>query len=85
MWASNFEVEFAKIQSIISSNRFTYVAFDTEFAGFLRFGPESKYEQVRQNVNSLKLIQLGITLANEDKECPTPVATWQFNFHFDKT
>ena len=44
VWAGNFEVEFAKIQNLVQSNKLTYVAFDTEFAGFLRFGPESMYE-----------------------------------------
>lgn len=33
-------------------------------------------------MNQLKLIQLGITLANEDGEYPKPNSTWQFNFRF---
>ena len=57
---------------------------DTEFAGFVVRGPQTKYELVRQNVNSLKIIQLGLTLANPQMETPTPISTWQFNFKFDR-
>jgi len=38
---------------------------------------------VAHNVNSLKLIQLGITLANADGEYPVGQCTWQFNFKFN--
>ena len=38
---------------------------------------------VSQNVNHLKLIQLGITLSNEKGEFPSPQSTWQFNFKFN--
>lgn len=38
---------------------------------------------VRENVNNLKLIQLGITLSNNDGEFPKPTCTWQFNFRFN--
>jgi len=38
---------------------------------------------VRENVNNLKLIQLGITLSNADGEYPKPISTWQFNFKFN--
>jgi CCR4-NOT transcription complex subunit 7/8 len=35
------------------------------------------------NVDNLKMIQIGITLANEMGEFPEDVSTWQFNFKFD--
>ena len=38
---------------------------------------------VRENVNNLKLIQLGITLSNAEGEYPKPISTWQFNFKFN--
>jgi len=41
------------------------------------------YQQVRVNVNCLKLIQVGFTLANERGELPTGHPVWQFNFHFN--
>jgi CCR4-NOT transcription complex subunit 7/8 len=34
-------------------------------------------------VNELKIIQLGITLANKNGEMPSETTTWQFNFKFD--
>ncbi len=42
------------------------------------------YQQMRANVDLLKIIQLGLTLTNAEGEFP-PVGcrTWQFNFSFD--
>lgn len=37
---------------------------------------------MRCNVDLLKIIQVGITLANEDGEFPQDCSTWQFNFRF---
>lgn len=71
----------AKISQLIASNAHSYISFDTEFAGFLRFGPQSLYEQVRQNVNQLKLIQLGLTVADQSERIS---GSWQFNFYFDR-
>lgn len=31
----------------------------------------------------MKLIQIGITLSDENGNLPEPVSTWQFNFNFD--
>ena len=31
-----------------------------------------------------RLIQIGLTIADENGNIPTPVCTWQFNFKFDK-
>jgi CCR4-NOT transcription complex subunit 7/8 len=39
--------------------------------------------KIKANVDSLKIIQIGITLSNEDGKYPEPVSTWQFNFNFD--
>lgn len=36
-----------------------------------------------KNVNELKLIQIGITIADQMGRTPTPISTWQFNMHFD--
>ncbi len=41
------------------------------------------YQQVRVNVNCLKLIQAGFTFVNEAGELPPGNDVWQFNFHFD--
>jgi len=63
---------------------------DTEFPGVV-FKPEDpeehtskfQYEMVKSNVNALKLIQLGITLSDENGRYPDGICTWQFNFKFD--
>lgn len=38
---------------------------------------------MRCNVDLLRIIQVGITLANEDGEHPIECGTWQFNFKFN--
>ena len=41
------------------------------------------YQSMRINVNMLKLIQLGLTLMDEEGRTPPGgISTWQFNFHF---
>ena len=37
---------------------------------------------MRCNVDLLKIIQVGLTLADEDGTFPADVSTWQFNFKF---
>jgi CCR4-NOT transcription complex subunit 7/8 len=37
---------------------------------------------MRCNVDLLKIIQLGITLADEEGQFPQECSTWQFNFRF---
>ena len=62
---------------------------DTEFPGFLESefenGPEDQrqYNAIKNSVDKLKIIQLGITLSDEDGNLPKPVSTWQFNFDWD--
>lgn len=38
---------------------------------------------MRSNVDLLKTIQVGLTLADEEGNFPPDTCTWQFNFHFD--
>ncbi len=44
---------------------------------------EANYKNIKLNVDNLKMIQIGITLANELGEFPEPISTWQFNFKFN--
>ena len=86
VWASNLEEEMIKISKLIEKYRF--VGMDTEFAGFIAKTQQNSHEDVKyraeqQNVNLLKLIQIGITLGDENGNLPSPVCTWQFNFKFD--
>ena len=41
------------------------------------------YQTLRCNVDLLKIIQLGITFANDDGELADDCPTWQFNFQFN--
>jgi len=66
---------------------FNHVSMDTEFPGTVFLPPEVshdfEYQVVRSNVNNLKLIQIGITLADESGRLPEGTCCWQFNLSFD--
>ena len=89
VYEENFIEEIKKISALLEED-FTFIGMDTEFPGTV-FSPKAYskknfyYETLRLNINSLKLIQLGITLRNKKGEYPTkyPYYTWQFNFKFD--
>lgn len=46
-------------------------------------GKNEYYRNIKQNVDNLKVIQIGITLANEEGYLPDDVSSWQFNLKFD--
>jgi CCR4-NOT transcription complex subunit 7/8 len=64
---------------------------DTEFPGVifedvpehLRNSEQRDYFKVRCNVDAMNVIQIGITLMDENGKAPEPVCTWQFNFNFN--
>lgn len=94
VWSENLESEFYLIRSLI--NDFSFVSMDTEFPGVLfrqvdgdaytkRMSPAIHYSLLKQNVDALKIIQLGLTLADSDGNLPdlgNPKCRyiWQFNF-----
>ena len=62
---------------------------DTEFPGVVArpigtfvSSSDYHYQTLRCNVDLLKIIQLGLTLANDQGELADGVCTWQFNFRF---
>ncbi|XP_050123158.1 putative CCR4-associated factor 1 homolog 8 isoform X3 [Malus sylvestris] len=85
VWADNFAQEIAAVDRFLT--HFPIVSFDAEFPGFLRNTPRSasdalRYQDLRFNVDSLKLIQLGITLFDDLGNIG---GTWEFNFRgFDE-
>jgi len=85
VWKYNFKQEILRISELLE--KYNYVAMDTEFPGIVVrvMGELSdvQYQQIRHNVDSLKLIQLGITLSDEKGNKPPGVCTWQFNFQFN--
>ena len=88
VYAENLEEEIKIIKSVI--NEYNYIGMDTEFPGTVyslnNLTNDFYYKTMEKNVNSLKLIQLGITLTNKNGEYPKniPYHTWQFNFKYDE-
>jgi len=93
VWSHNLREEFHYICHLVKKltevNKNCYVALDTEYPGvvhepdFFEEEAEYGYQKVKRNVDSLKLIQLGITLFDSNGVLPDGVCTWQFNFQFD--
>mmetsp|Transcript_9957 Transcript_9957/g.22204 ORF Transcript_9957/g.22204 Transcript_9957/m.22204 type:complete len:406 (+) Transcript_9957:124-1341(+) len=86
VWAWNFDAEFGELLAAVATcgNR-AVLALDTEFPGFLREERPSaaqsvRYQALRENVDSLRPIQLGVAVARENG---TLLGTWSFNLRFD--
>lgn len=66
---------------------FNNVAMDTEFPGFVEKNDgavlKDPYYVIKANIDQLKLIQVGITLSDDEGNFPKGVHTWQFNMSFD--
>ncbi|TFK69540.1 CAF1-domain-containing protein [Pluteus cervinus] len=87
VWAPNLDAEMRNIRDIIE--KYPYIAMDTEFPGVVarpmgtfKTSSDYHYQTMRCNVDLLKIIQVGITLADEDGNYPQEGSTWQFNFKF---
>ncbi|XP_057787840.1 probable CCR4-associated factor 1 homolog 7 [Salvia miltiorrhiza] len=89
VYADNLDEEFALIREIV--DEYPFIAMDTEFPGVVirpvgnfKNSNDFNYQTLRDNVDLLKLIQLGLTFSDDkgnlpkcgsDKHC-----VWQFNF-----
>ncbi|TGZ77862.1 CAF1-domain-containing protein [Ascodesmis nigricans] len=90
VWAEDLDREMAVLRDLVE--KYPYVAMDTEFPGIVarpigKFPSKADYhyQTLRCNVDMLKIIQLGLTLANDNGELAKVdgiVSTWQFNFRF---
>ncbi|KAL9250076.1 putative CCR4-associated factor 1 homolog 6 [Drosera capensis] len=89
VWAENLEEEFEMMRAIVDD--YPYVAMDTEFPGIVlrpighfKTNYEYHYQTLKDNVDMLKLIQLGLTFTDEKGNLPTcgtgKFCIWQFNF-----
>lgn len=89
VWDGNLEEEFDLIRKIVDD--FPYIAMDTEFPGVVlrpvgnfKNSNDYHYQTLKDNVDMLKLIQLGLTLSDEQGNLPTcgtdKYCIWQFNF-----
>ena len=89
VYEDNFIEEINKITTLIEDD-YNVIGMDTEFPGTVyNLKNYTKkniyYETIRMNINSLKLIQVGISLRNKKGEYPSKYSyyTWQFNLKFD--
>jgi len=85
VWAGSFDREFAAF-ALALEPRGSVLALDTEFPGFLREtpwwtrAPGPAYEALRENVDLLWPIQVGIAVASSDGAIR---GVWSFNLRFD--
>ncbi|KAG9137343.1 hypothetical protein Leryth_027023 [Lithospermum erythrorhizon] len=89
VWSDNLEQEFELIRDIVDD--YPYIAMDTEFPGIVlrpvgnfKSSTDYHYKTLKDNVDMLKLIQLGLTFSDENGNMPTcgsdKHCIWQFNF-----
>ncbi|KAL4368673.1 hypothetical protein GQ457_05G033790 [Hibiscus cannabinus] len=89
VWDDNVEEEFGLIREIVDD--YPYVAMDTEFPGIVlrpvghfKSSYDYHYQTLKDNVDMLKLVQLGLTFSDEKGNLPTcgtdKYCVWQFNF-----
>ena len=87
VWAENVEEEMALIREVIE--KYPYVAMDTEFPGVVAkpvtevYTSDYHYKSLKVNVDLLKIIQLGLSFADEKGNFCPGCPCWQFNFKFD--
>ncbi|CAN4100174.1 unnamed protein product [Withania somnifera] len=89
VWNDNLEEEFDLIREIVDD--YPYIAMDTEFPGVIlrpvgnfKNSNDYHYQTLKDNVDLLKLIQLGLTFSDENGNLPKcgtdKYCVWQFNF-----
>ena len=85
VYSDNFIKEIKRIGQYLKL--YPFIGMDTEFPGVVypcpNYTPDFYYQFTKANVDKLKLIQIGITLSNENGDYPPLNSTWQFNFQFD--
>jgi len=88
VWADNLEEEFKHLCHLVTVQGYKYVAMDTEFPGVVarpygsfRSHTDYQYQTLKCNVDLLRMIQLGITFADEKGNLAEPCC-WQFHFKF---
>lgn len=94
VWAWNLDAEFAALlmaasvvprSTRVEGSGSVILAFDVEFPGFLHQEPRMgartvRYQVLRENVDRLRPIQLGVAVAGQDGVLR---GVWSFNLRFD--
>lgn len=84
VWNDSLEDEFALIRELVDD--YPYVAMDTEFPGTIvrPLRDSLPYSTLKENVDLLKLIQVGLTFSDKEGNLPTcgtgKYCVWQFTF-----
>jgi len=87
VWAENLDEEMALIRELIETH--PYVAMDTEFPGVVArpvsetYTADYHYKSLKLNVDLLRIIQLGLSFADEGGSFAKGCPCWQFNFKFN--
>ena len=88
VWSEDVRPVLREIERIVK--RYEIIAIDTEFPGTcidvigLENNPQTvEFHNMRFNVNTTKLIQLGMSFSDSNGARPEPYHTFQFNFAFD--
>ena len=85
VYQNNFIKEIKRIGKYLK--QYPFIGMDTEFPGIVYpctcLNKDFYYQYIKNNVDQLNLIQLGITLTNAKGEKPPNSTTWQFNLKFD--
>ena len=88
VYSDNFIEQIKVIGELLED--YNFIGMDTEYPGTVynvqTLTKDFYYKTMKLNIDSLKIIQLGITLTNYKGEYPKNCRyhTWQFNFEFDK-
>mmetsp|Transcript_18229 Transcript_18229/g.29655 ORF Transcript_18229/g.29655 Transcript_18229/m.29655 type:complete len:327 (+) Transcript_18229:2-982(+) len=90
VWKDNLEEEMQIIREQVK--KYNHIAMDTEFPGVVarpigsfNSSVDFQYQTLRCNVDLLKLIQLGVALADDEGEFAEGCPCWQFHFKFSLT
>lgn len=85
VYQHNFVSEIKHLSVLLE--KYNYVGMDTEFPGIVYnlkyYTNEFYYKTIKINVDSLKLIQVGLTLSDVNGNKPSDSHTWQFNLKFN--
>ena len=86
VWRDNLDAEFSLLRDLVEKH--PYIAMDTEFPGVVArpvnstYAPDYQYQSLKCNVDLLRVIQIGISLADENGNFAKGTPCFQFNFSF---